>query len=69
MHDKRLYSEPFPDIDIDYVPNNDSEDEKEDFKEGKEDDKEDEKEDGLFILGVIKSAVKERKRTKSVVVK
>ena len=56
IHDKRLNSEPFPDIEIDCGKNNDSEDEKEE-----------EKEDGLFILGVIERAVKERKRTESVV--
>ena len=77
VHNKRLYTEPEIVIDIDYGKNNDSEDEKEDEKEenkedeneeNKEDEKEEEKEDGLFILGVIERAVKERKRTKSVVV-
>ena len=78
VHNKRLYTEPEIVIDIDYGKNNDSEDEKEDEKEenkkdeneeNKEDEKEEEKEDGLFILGVIERAVKERKSTKSVVVK
>ena len=78
VHNKRLYTEPEIVIDIDYGKNNDSEDEKEDEKEenkedeneeNKEDEKEEEKEDGLFILGVIERAVKERKTTKSVVVK
>ena len=45
--------------------NNDIEDEKEDDKE-KDDEDEDE---GLFILGVIERAAKERKRTKSVAFK
>ena len=78
VHNKRLYTEPEIVIDIDYGKNNESEDEKEDEKEenkkdeneeNKEDEKEEEKEDGLFILGVIERAVKERKSTKSVVVK
>jgi hypothetical protein len=78
VHNKRLYTEPEIVIDIDYGKNNDSDDEKEDEKEenkedeneeNKEDEKEEEKEDGLFILGVIERAVKERKSTKSVVVK
>ena len=78
VHNKRLYTEPEIVIDIDYGKNNDSEDEKEDEKEenkkdeneeNKEDEKEEEKEDGLFILGVIERAAKERKRTKSVVFK
>ena len=74
VHNKRLYTEPEIVIDIDYGKNNDSEDEKEENKkdeneENKEDEKEEEKEDGLFILGVIERAVKERKSTKSVVVK
>ncbi len=78
VHNKRLYTEPEIVIDIEYGKNNDSEDEKEDEKEenkedeneeNKEDEKEEEKEDGLFILGVIERAVKERKTTKSVVVK
>ena len=78
VHNKRLYTEPEIVIDIDYGKNNDSEDEKEDEKEenkedeneeNKEEEKEEEKEDGLFILGVIERAVKERKTTKSVVVK
>ena len=46
--------------------NNDSEDEKE---EDKEDEKDDEADEGLFILGVIERAAKERKRTKSVAFK
>ncbi len=46
---------------------NDIEDEKEDDKE-KDDEDEDENE-GLFILGVIERAAKERKRTKSVAFK
>ena len=71
VHNKRLYTEPEIVIDIDYGKNNDSEDEKEDEKEenkedeneeNKEDEKEEEKEDGLFILGVIERAVKERKK-------
>ena len=67
IHNKRLNSVPFPEIDLDYDYNNNNfEDEKEDVKE---DEKEDEKEDGLFILGVLERAAKERKRTKSVVVK
>ena len=42
---------------------NDIEDEKEDDKE------KDDEDEGLFILGVIERAAKERKRTKSVHVK
>ena len=62
-HDKRLYSEPFPDVEINCDNFN--------CDEGKEDEKEkdSDNEEGLFILGVIERAAKERKRTKSVVVK
>jgi hypothetical protein len=62
-HDKRLYSEPFPDVEINCDNFN--------CDEGKQDEKEkdSDNEEGLFILGVIERAAKERKRTKSVVVK
>ena len=60
-HDERLYSEPFPDIEINCDNFN--------CDENKEDEKDNENEDGLFILGVIERAAKERKRPKSVVVK
>ena len=59
-HNKRLYSEPFYDVDINC-------DNFEDKKEEKKD--QDEEEDGLFILGIIEKAAMERKRNKSVVVK
>ena len=68
IHNQRLNSEPFPMIKMNFNKNNfdnDIEDEKEDDKE-KDDEDEDE---GLFILGVIERAAKERKRTKSVVFK
>ena len=61
VHDKRLYSEPFPDVDINCDNFNCDED--------KEDEKESDNDEGLFILGVIERAAKERKRPKSVVVK
>ena len=38
-------------------------------EEDKEDEKESDNDEGLFILGVIERAAKERKRPKSVVVK
>ena len=60
-HDKRLYSEPFPDVDINCDNFN--------CEEDKEDEKESDNDEGLFILGVIERAAKERKRPKSVVVK
>ena len=63
---KRLNSQPVPDFNLGYDKNDNSEDEKE---VKKTDDQEDEKEDDLFILGVIERAAKERKRTKSVVIK
>ena len=69
IHNKRLNSEPFPQIKMNFnknSSNNDSEDEKE---EDKEDEKDDEADEGLFILGVIERADKERKRTKSVAFK
>jgi hypothetical protein len=72
-HDKRFMSESFPDVEIDnYKPvsykgnGEDSEDKKD---EEKEDKKEEDKDEGLFILGIIESAARERKRTRSVVVK
>ena len=68
IHNQRLNSEPFPMIKMNFNKNNfdnDIEDEKEDDKE-KDDEDEDE---GLFILGVIERAAKERKRTKSVAFK
>ena len=63
-HNKRLYSEPFPNVAINF----------DDFKCDEEDEKEEEKndennEDDLFILGVIERAAKERKAIKSVFVK
>ena len=86
IHSKRLYSEPFPDIELNcdnmmLEKEQYKEDEKEEKyfeekeekeeKEGEEDkeEKEDDKDSGLFILSVIERAAKERKRTKSVVVK
>ena len=77
-HNKRLYSEPFPDVEINCDNfNNYNEDLKEDLKEDliKEEknddnnDNEDNDDDDLFILGVIERAAKERKTTKSVFVK
>ena len=68
IHNQRLNSEPFPMIKMNFNKNNfnnDIEDENEDDKE-KDDEDEDE---GLFILGVIERAAKERKRTKSVAFK
>ena len=69
IHNQRLNSEPFPMIKMNFNKNNfnnDIEDEKEDDKEKDDDEDEDE---GLFILGVIERAAKERKRTKSVAFK
>ena len=67
-HNKRLNSEPFPELNINY--NNFSkanEDEKiEEKVENKDSDDDD---NNLFILGIIQRAAKERKRTKSVVAK
>lgn len=57
----RLYSEPFPDIQL----NCDNMDSLDDNKAKEDDDKD----NGLFILGVIERAAKEKKRTKSVVIK
>ena len=88
VHDVRLYSEPFPDIQLDYDKNNEnnkdySEDEKEEKEEKEENKKKKKKkgkikddnddssdnDNGLFILGVIERAAKERKGRKTVVVK
>lgn len=82
VHKQRLYSEPFVDFNIDIGNNentnkDDSEDEKEDKKDDSEDEEEDKKDssdnengdNGLFILGLIERAAKEKKRTKSVVIK
>jgi hypothetical protein len=67
-HNKRLNSEPFPELNINY--NNFSkvnEDEKiEEKVENKDSDDDD---NNLFILGIIQRAAKERKRTKSVAAK
>ena len=78
IHSKRLYSEPFPDIEINCdnmgsayeKPKEDEKEEKEEKEDEKEEKEEkDDNDSGLFILGVIERAAKERKRTKSVVVK
>ncbi len=82
VHKQRLYSEPFVDFNIDIGNNentnkDDSEDEKGDKKDDSEDEEEDKKDssdnengdNGLFILGLIERAAKEKKRTKSVVIK
>ncbi len=72
-HNKRSTSVQFPDINLDNdkpVFNQGNDDDSEDKKdEDKEDKKEDDKDEGLFILGIIESAAKDRKRTRSVVVK
>ena len=61
-HNKRLFSEPFPNVEINFE-NFNEEDEKEDEKN------EENEEDNLFILGVIERAAKERKTIKSAFVK
>ena len=61
-HNKRLFSEPFPNVEINFE-NFNEEDEKEDEKI------EENEEDNLFILGVIERAAKERKTIKSAFVK
>ena len=61
-HNKRLFSEPFPIVEINFE-NFNEEDEKEDEKN------EENEEDNLFILGVIERAAKERKTIKSAFVK
>ena len=85
IHNKRLYSEPFPDIELncdtmslakdnnlfkdDEKEKKEEKEEKDNFDEIQEKEENDDKDSGLFILGVIERAAKERKRTKSVVVK
>ena len=63
IHSKKLNSVSFPGFKLDYDDKNNLDE----IEDQKEDEKEEDKEDdnGLFILGVIESAVKERKRTKS----
>lgn len=83
VHKQRLYSEPFPVIELDVDDNNlintninNKKDEDEDEKEEKENKKDNENnssdnenDDGLFILGVIERAAKEKKSIKSMLVK
>ena len=89
IHKQRLYSEPFPVIELDVDDNNifntnsnininnkkgkeEDEDEKEE-KEIKNNDEnnnnDNENDDGLFILGVIERAAKEKKSIKSMLIK